>query len=87
MKIKKGFIVREVGGEDIAVPVGDMAKEFHGMIKLNETASFLWNFFETDNTEEGAVAALMKEYEVTEDEAKSGVKSFIDLTKQNGFLE
>ena len=33
MKIKKGFVVREVGGENIAVPVGEMAKQFHGMIK------------------------------------------------------
>ena len=87
MKIKKGFVVREVGGENIAVPVGEMAKEFRGMIKLNDSALFLWNFFANDNTEESAVAALMAEYEVTESEAKTGVKSFIDLTGKNGFLE
>ena len=46
MKIKKGFIVRKVGGENIAVPVGERGKSFHGMIKLNETGNFLWEFFE-----------------------------------------
>ena len=44
--MKKGFIVRKVGGENIAVPVGERGKSFHGMIKLNETGNFLWEFFE-----------------------------------------
>ena len=32
MKIKKGFVVRKVAGENIVVPVGGMSKTFHGMI-------------------------------------------------------
>ena len=45
MKIKNGFVVRKVGGESVVVPVGEMSKEFHGMINLNETGAFLWEFF------------------------------------------
>ena len=37
MKIKKGFVLRVVGGENVVVPVGEMSKKFHGMINLNET--------------------------------------------------
>ena len=45
IKIKKGFVVRKVGGENIVVPVGETSKTFHGMIKLNESGGFLWKFF------------------------------------------
>ena len=41
MKIKKGFVVRKVGGECVAVPVGEMSKNFHGMINLNGTGAIL----------------------------------------------
>lgn len=87
MKIKKGFVVRKVGDEHIAVPVGERAKEFHGMIKLNETALFLWEFFTSEKTEEEAVAALLKDYEVSEEEAGKGVKEFIKLVTEGGFAE
>ena len=33
MKIKEGFIIRQVGGENIVVPIGKTGKDFHGMIK------------------------------------------------------
>lgn len=44
MKIKEGFIIRQVGGENIVVPIGKTGKDFHGMIKLNDSGAFLWRF-------------------------------------------
>ena len=87
MKIKNGFVVRAVGDEHIAVPIGERAKEFHGMIKLNATAVFLWDFFKNDRTAEDAVKALTSEYDVSEEEAKKGVESFVSLIKENNFAE
>jgi hypothetical protein len=87
MKIKSGFIVRNVGGENIAVPVGERAKTFKGMIKLNGTGFFLWNFFCQDNTEDAAVKALCQEYDVEESVARKDVKTFMDNLITNGFAE
>lgn len=87
MKIKSGFVVRNVGGETIAVPVGERAKTFKGMIKLNETGRFLWDFFNKDNSEEAAVKALYSEYEVEESIARDDVLMFVENLKTNGFLE
>ena len=87
MKIKKGFVVRVVGGESIAVPVGEMSKNFHGMITLNETAKFLWDFFQADHTAEEALQALLNEYEVEEEVAKADVMTFVQLLTNNGFIE
>lgn len=86
MKIKKGFILRKVGGESVVVPVGDACKTFHGMIKLNETGEFLWKFFSEDHTEDEGVARLLEEYDVEEPRAREDVQKFLHALKENGFL-
>ena len=87
MKIKEGFIIRQVGGENIVVPVGKTGKDFHGMIKLNESGAFLWRFFTKDHTEEEAVAALLNEYEVDEATAKADVASFVKTLNDPRFVD
>ncbi len=85
MKIKKGFVVRKVGGECVAVPVGEMSKTFHGMINLNTTGEFLWNFFLTEHTVDEGVAALLNEYDVEESIARKDVERFASILLENGF--
>lgn len=87
MKIKKGFVLRVVGGENVVVPVGAMSKTFHGMINLNETGAFMWKFFSEEHTLEEGVAALLSEYEVEEDRARADVQKFMDVIMGNGFAE
>ena len=87
MKIKKGFVLRVVGGENVVVPVGEMSKVFHGMINLNETGAFMWKFFSEEHTLEEGVAALCAEYEVEEERACADVQKFMDTVTENGFAE
>ena len=87
MKIKDGFIIRKGGGENIVVPVGEAGKEFHGMVKLNESGAFLWRFFCAEHTEEEAVRALLEEYDVDEETAKNDVASFVKVLNDSHFTE
>lgn len=87
MKIKKGFVLRSVGGENVVVPVGEMSKKFHGMINLNETGAFLWRFFMEEHTVEEAVEALLETYEVERENATTDVQRFADTVLKNGFAE
>ena len=87
MKIKKGFIIRKVGDENIVVPVGEASKNFHGMVKLNESGAFLWKFFTENHTEEEAVDALLSEYDVEKDVAARDVKGFVEVLMKNSFAE
>ena len=50
MKIKEGFIKRQVGERVVVVPIGEAAKNFHGMINLNETGGELWDLLK-ENTD------------------------------------
>ena len=87
MKIKTGFIVRDVADEKIVVPVGERAKSFRGMVKLNETAAFLWNFFTAEHTLDEAVAALKADFEVDEETARADAEKFMSVLEKNGLAD
>ena len=42
-KLKDGFVVRKIGEQIMAVPVGKQTSEIHGMIVLTESAELLWD--------------------------------------------
>ena len=78
MKIKDGFILREVAGSYLVVAVGNAVKEFGGIVNLNETGAFLWRLLENSSTEPEMVDALLKEYEVDRETAEKDVKAFVE---------
>lgn len=82
MKLKEGYLLREVAGNYIVVAVGSAVKEFNGVINLNESAAFLWKQLSEDKTEEELVNALLGEYEVTREIAEKDVKAFVEKLTQ-----
>ena len=83
MKIKDGFILREVAGSYL---VGAAVKQFNGMINLNDTGAFLWKLLENGADEDGMVKALLAEYEVEEEVARADVKAFVQKLTEAGLL-
>lgn len=70
MKLKKGFILREVCSENIIVAEGKENIDFNAIISMNETATFIWqNVSSTEFTISDMVTCLLNEYEVEEDTA------------------
>ena len=84
MKIKEGFIMRDVAGDTIVMPGGGI--DLNGMITLNETGAFLWKLLETETTIEELTAALMEKYSIDEVTAKSAAEGFVEKLKANEFL-
>ena len=87
MKIKDGFILREVAGSSIVVAVGDAVKEFNGVINLNETGAFLWKQIEKGADESALISALLDEYDVDKETAEKDVKIFIEKLQQAKLLK
>ena len=87
MKIKEGFILRKISDTYVVVAVGDAAKDFRGMINLNETGGFLWETLAKGATTEQLQKALLDEYDVDEETAKRDVEKFIKSITDAGFLE
>ena len=87
MKVKKEFVLRNIAGSDIVIPVAAVGVDFNGMITLNESATFLWRKLENDTDVESLVAALLAEYEVDETTARTCVKEYIAKLEEIGCLE
>ena len=86
MKLKDGFVLREIDNEYMVVPVSEMAEKIHGIINLSETGAFLWKLLNTDQEEEQLIAAMLAEYEVEEQTARQDVRAFVDGLEKRGFL-
>lgn len=86
MKIKDGFVAREVGGETIVIAVGERSRDFNAMITLNETGKFLWDRMTEDTDTDTLVTALLSEYEVDEATARSAVERFTASLEKAGLL-
>lgn len=80
MKIKKGYILRTVCGENVIVGEGLDAINFGRMLSLNETAAWLWKqaVEQGDFTADSLAKALCDEYEVAPDQALADVKETIN---------
>lgn len=87
MKLKEGFIFRKIAGDNVVVPVGQNIKSFNGLIRLNDSAAFLWNLLKEDITKEELVNNLKNEYEIDESLAISDVDKFIGILKERNMLE
>ena len=81
MKIKEGYLLREVAGSNIVVPVGSGNMDFSGVITLNEVCSFIWKQLEKDATKEDILNNLLDEYDVDKATAERDVDEFINKLK------
>ncbi len=86
MKLKSGFVVREVAGKTLAVAVGERSREFHGMITLNGSGRVIWDALASDTTEEAIVDRLLEEYEIDRETAARDVAAFVGKLRESGVL-
>lgn len=78
------FILRNVAGTQVLVPVGEATKKFPGVITVNATSAFLWEALETPQTADTLTVALMQRYDVTEAQAMADAKKFLEVLLRIG---
>ena len=89
MRIKNGFVLRQVCGENVIVGEGLGAINFGKMLALNETAAWLWQqaVAMSDFTVDALAQKLCDEYEVSLDEAKSDITAILNEWTAVGVVE
>lgn len=86
MKLKEGFVLKEIAGECVVVSA-NADLDLNGVITLNSTAKTLWLALEAgvEGMDE-LVIALTNEYEVDEAVARRAAESFVSKLKELNFL-
>lgn len=88
MRIKEGcFILREIVGTAIAMPIGEMANRINGAIELTKSGALLWKKLENECSETELVEELLSNFDVDEETARNDVAAFVDSLRAQGFLE
>lgn len=87
MKIKPGFVLREVMGDMVAVPTGEAAKTFHGMVRLNKTAYEIWQGLEAGKDLSQIASDMAAVYDAAPEKIEVDVKSVAEQLQQAGIIE
>lgn len=87
MKIKDGFVLKELAGSFMVVPLGSQVINFSSIIKLSESGAFLWRLLSEDKTVDDLTCAMLSEYEVDEERAKADIEKFIKKLEDADLLE
>ena len=84
-KLKEGFILRKIAGENIIIPSGQDL-DLNMMITVNETGCFLWERLQKGAEVNELTDAVLEEYDVDREHAEASVKNFIATLEEHDFL-
>ena len=88
MKIKEGFVLRTICGQNVISGEGSANVNFSKLVSLNETATFLFREVEgKDFTPEDMADALIREYEVDREVALADSRKLCDQWLEIGIVE
>ena len=87
MKLNGSFVLREVAGEWLAIPVGESALQFGGMIVLNPVSRTIWETLQQDTDLLQIVEAVTDRFDITLAEAKADVTEFLEKMKLENLIQ
>lgn len=87
MKLRFEFTIMDMGEEFAAVPVGEDASIFHGMLKLNAVSADILEQLKEETTPEKIHAYLKEKYpESTDDEIGHALVGLLNQLAREGLL-
>lgn len=87
MKIKQGFELRNICGENIIIAHGVENIDFTKVISLNESAADVWNaVVDKDFTLDDMVTAIMENYDIDADTAHADCETLLADWRKVGFI-
>ena len=87
MKIKEGFVMREVAGQTVVIAVGESSKQFRGMIYLNDTGKCVWTCIQEGLEEAAIVEKIVQMYDVNLERATQDVREMVQQMLDAGVIE
>ena len=88
MKIKEGFVIEKVGGQYLAVAVGERADTFNALIRMNATGAYIWDkLSEGDKTHEQMLELMASEYDAPRELLEKDLLAFEKMLAEAGLLD
>ena len=87
MRASTDFLLREIAGEYMLVPVGPGAAGINGLVSLNELGAFLFRALQNEQSLDSLVDAVVSEYDVAPETARADAADFLRQLGEIGALE
>ncbi len=87
LKIKSGFVLRKIGTQTVAVPIGQRTSDIHGVVALSDSGALLWEALEKGAEKETLINILLDTYEIDRETIVSDLDDFIKGLYEQGALE
>lgn len=88
MRIKKGFVLRELVGQKIVTGEGLEQIDFNKLVSLNSSAAYLWEHMVSREFDlETMVDLLLERYDIERSVALKDARALLDNWKSIGLIE
>ncbi len=87
LKAKSGFILRNIMGEYMLMPIGDNIGKYNGVVLLNDVSAFLWKKLEHPVSRDDLLAALLDQYQVDEATAANDLDLLLEKLRSFDVIE
>lgn len=87
MKIKDGYILKKVAGENIVIATGDARLSFNGIITFNEVGAEVFTRLDGTRTLEQITDEIASIYNAPAEIIAADIKRLTEKMKKQGLLE
>ena len=87
MKIRSGYILRQVMDIYVVMGIGSEAYVPNQIMSVNETGAFLWGLLEKGAEKQELIDRMTKEYDVDPQTAEADVDAFLKQLREKALIE
>lgn len=87
MRIKDGFILKDVAGSKIVIATGEARFSFNGVITFNSVGAEIFNLLDGTNSPEDIVAKIASDYNVDAGIVKRDFDALIEKLRKHNLLD
>ena len=86
-KTKGTYVLRQIAGEYLAVPISNEAGDDANIVILNPVSQIIWGKLENGATFDEILEVVTTEFDVSKEEATADIKEFLDGLDQVNLLK
>jgi len=84
MKLSNKFVLREIAGDSILIPIGQT--DIQGMLLLNPVSMLIYQGLQNGNEPEEILQQIITEYDVEETQAQDNLKETLAQMRELGII-
>ena len=86
MRLKYIFEMMDLNDDIIAIAIGNDTEDYHGVIKMNDTAAFVFKLLSNEVSEREILVAMTEEFDESREVLELELHHCIEMLRKRGLL-